>query len=165
MPWQHVSSWPPDFLKTSLDPEVKSNLLVNRGKLNGVRTIQSSDMQSAGIGCIVLFCTILMAGCIQLPGMHSISNSPDPVIGQWIGGEPPASDQHMIFYENQTFQSVNFFLNNGETINNGTWVMTEQGRYATQSVTGKKGDWRYDSFDDSIYERGLPLMKYHRYKG
>ncbi len=44
-------------------------------------------MQSGGIISVVVFCLILIAGCIQLPGMHIISDTPDPIIGQWIGGE------------------------------------------------------------------------------
>jgi len=124
-----------------------------------------SGMQSWGIISVVVFCSILIAGCIQLPGMHIISNSPDPIIGQWIGGELPASDRHMIMYENQTFFSTNFFLNRGETIDSGNWTKREPGLYTMRSDTGEITDWTYDSFDDSMYMTGLPQLKYHRYKG
>ena len=97
--------------------------------------------------------------------MHIISDTPDPLIGQWIGGEPPASDRHMIFYENQTFFSMDFFLNRGETTDTGTWTKTERGRYSTQSVTGEITNWTYDSWEDSVFKSNIPLMKYYRYKG
>jgi len=122
-------------------------------------------MQSGAIISVLVFCSILIAGCIQLPGMHIISNTPDPIIGQWIGGELPASDRHIIFYENQTFFSTNFFLNRGETTDSGTWTKKEPGLYAVQSATGEVTDWMFDSFDDSMYMSGLPQLKYHRYKG
>src|SRR5512137_1668079 len=108
-------------------------------------------MQPGGIVCIILFSTMLLAGCLQLPGFHSISNTPDPIIGQWIGGEPPASDMHMIFYENQTFLSVNFFINRGEETDTGSWTKIERGHYSTHSVTGEITNWTYDSFGDSVY--------------
>jgi hypothetical protein len=114
---------------------------------------------------MILFCSIVIAGCIQLPGIHILSNTPDPIIGQWIGGEPPATDRHIIFYENQTFFSVDFFLNRGETNDSGTWIRKEPGLYATQSVTGEITDWVYDSTDDSMYMSRLPLKKYYRFKG
>jgi hypothetical protein len=122
-------------------------------------------MQSGCFACIIVFCAILIAGCIQLPGMHIISNTPDPIIGQWIGGEPPASDRHIILYENQTFFSTNFFLNRGETTDTGNWTKKQPGLYSLHSVTGEITDWVYDSFDDSMYLSGLPQMKYHRYRG
>jgi len=114
---------------------------------------------------VIVVCTILVAGCIQLPGMHVISDTPDPIIGQWIGGEPPVSDLHIIFYENQTFLSINFYLNRNQTIDTGTWTKEESSRYTTRSVTGETTEWTRDSFFDEIYERGLPQKKYHRYKG
>ena len=86
-------------------------------------------MQSGGIISVLVVCSILIAGCTQLPGMHIISNTPDPIIGQWIGGELPASDRHIIFYENQTFFSTNFFLNRGETTDSGIWTKKEPGLY------------------------------------
>ena len=122
-------------------------------------------MQSGGIICVIVFCSILIAGCIQLPGMHILSNTPDPIIGQWIGGELPATDRHIIFYENQTFFSTNFFLNRGETTDTGNWTKKEPGLYSIQSGTGEITDWVYDSFDDSMYMSRVPQMKYHRYKG
>jgi len=122
-------------------------------------------MQSGCIVSVIVISSILIAGCIQLPGMHIISNTPDPVIGQWIGGEPPASDRHIIFYENQTFFSTSFFLNSRETVDTGNWTKKKPGLYSMQSVTGEITDWVYDPFDDSMYLSGLPQMKYHRYKG
>jgi len=107
----------------------------------------------------------MTAGCIQLPGMHILSNTPDPIIGQWIGGEPPASDLHIIFYENQTFVSVNFYLNREQMIGNGTWTKIESGHYTTLSSAGETTDWMHDSLFDEIYSRDLPLKKYYRYKG
>jgi len=108
---------------------------------------------------------LVTAGCIQLPGMHILSNTPDPVIGQWIGGELPASERHVIFYENQTFFSSDFFLNRGETTDSGKWAKNGTGIYSTLSDTGDSTNWVYDSFDDTIYMSRLPQMKYHRYKG
>ena len=122
-------------------------------------------MQPGGIVCVIVCCVLLTAGCIQLPGIHILSNTPDPIIGQWIGGEPPATDRHVIFYENQTFFSVDFFLNRGETTDSGTWTRKEPGLYATQSVTGEITNWVYDSSDDSVYMSRLPLKKYYRFKG
>jgi hypothetical protein len=122
-------------------------------------------MQPGGIISVIVCCFLLTAGCIQLPGMHILSNTPDPIIGQWIGGEPPATDRHIIFYENQTFFSVDYFLNRGETTDSGTWTRKEPGLYATQSVTGEITNWVYDSSDDSVYMSRLPLKKYYRFKG
>jgi hypothetical protein len=122
-------------------------------------------MRSGSIIPVLVFCSILITGCIQLPGVHILSNTPDPIIGQWIGGELPASDRHIIFYENQTFFSTNFFLNQGEKTDNGTWMKKEPGLYSLQSDNGEITDWLYDSFDDSMYISGLPQMKFHRYKG
>jgi hypothetical protein len=115
--------------------------------------------------CTVLLLLVLGAGCIQLPGIHIIGNSPDPVIGQWIGGDPPASDLHMIFYENRTFFSVNFFLNRGKQTDTGTWTRIEPGRYSTESASGGITNWTYDSFEDSLFIQGFPQRKYFRYKG
>jgi len=122
-------------------------------------------MKSRDFIAVIVFCCIMTAGCIQLPGMHSISNTPDPIIGQWIGGEPPASDLHIIFYENQTFFSVRFYVNRGEMIETGTWTKKESGHYTTQSVTGETTNWVHDSFYDEIYMTGLPQKKYYRYTG
>jgi hypothetical protein len=122
-------------------------------------------MQPDGIVCVLVFCVLLTAGCVQLPGIHILSNTPDPVIGQWIGGEPPASDRHIIFYENQTFFSTDFFLNLGEATDTGTWTKIEPGSYSTQSVRGEITNWTYDSWEDSVYKSKIPLMKYYRYKG
>ncbi len=122
-------------------------------------------MRYGSIISLMVFCSVLAAGCMQIPGIHILSNTPDPIIGQWIGGELPASDRHMIYYENQTFYSTNFFLSSGETIDSGTWSKKEPNLYEIRSVTGEITDWVYDSFDDSMYMSGLPQMKFHRYKG
>jgi hypothetical protein len=122
-------------------------------------------MQPGGILCVLVFCFLLTAGCVQLPGIHILSNTPDPVIGQWIGGEPPASERHIIFFENQTFLSTDFFLNLGEVTETGTWTKIEPGRYSTQSASGEITNWTYDSWEDSAYKSKIPLMKYYRYKG
>jgi hypothetical protein len=100
-------------------------------------------MQSGGIISVIVFCSILIAGCIELP----------------------ASDRYIIFYENQTFFSTKFFLNSGETTDSGTWTKKEPGLYSTQSFKGQITDWVYDSFDDSIYMSGFHQMDYHRFKG
>jgi hypothetical protein len=113
----------------------------------------------------MVFCSILVAGCIQLPGMHILSNTPDPVVGQWIAGDPPATDLHLVFYENQTFLSVNFFMSRGEEIDRGNWTKISAGRYALQSAHGGTSYWMYDPFIDSIYMSGLPQLSYHRYTG
>jgi hypothetical protein len=122
-------------------------------------------MHSDGIVCIVVFCSVLIAGCIQMPGVHIISDTPDPVIGQWIAGEPPASDLHMIFYENKTFLSVNYFFNHDAISDTGTWSKIQPGRYSARSVTGESTDWMYDSLDDSVYISKIPQIRYHRYRG
>ena len=122
-------------------------------------------MQSVSLVCIIVICSILIAGCVQLPGMHIISNTPDPIVGQWIGGEPPASDLHIIFFENQTFLSTNFFLGSGQKTDTGNWIKKETGRYSMQSSTGETSEWVYDSFFDTLNMNRLPQMKYYRYKG
>jgi hypothetical protein len=121
-------------------------------------------MQPSGIACIILLFFVLIAGCI-FPGMHVIGNTPDPVIGQWIAGEPPESDMHVIFYENQTFYSRNFFISRGEETEAGSWTKIEPGQYSSQSVTGEITNWTYDSFGDSVYVSNIPMRKYYRYKG
>ena len=121
-------------------------------------------MQPGGITCIILLLSVFTAGCI-LPGTHVISNTPDPLTGQWIGGEPPESDMHVIFYENRTFYSRNFFISRGEVADNGTWTKTEPGQYSTLSVSGEITNWTYDSFADSLYVSNIPMRKYYRYKG
>ena len=122
-------------------------------------------MQPAGKVCILLLCSVLVAGCIQLPGIHSISDTPDPVIGQWIGGEPPESDMHVVFYENRTFFSLNFIIYSGEVTDTGTWTKIESGAYSTRSVSGEITNWTYDSWGDTLYASKIPQRKYYRYKG
>lgn len=134
-------------------------------KLKRVGTIQSSGMQSDGIVCMILFCSILIAGCIQLPGIHIISDTPDPIIGQWVGGEPPETDMHVIFYENQSFVSVNFFIRRGVETDFGTWTRIDRGRYTSRTRSGEITNWTYDAFEDSVYVSTLPQRKYYRYKG
>jgi hypothetical protein len=122
-------------------------------------------MRTWGIILIFIGCSILTAGCIGFPGTHFFSDSPDPIIGQWIGGEQPASDRHILFYENHTFFSSDFFINIGEKNDKGSWTKKEPGLYSTKNVSGETTEWLYDSFDDSIYMSGLPQMEYHRFKG
>ena len=124
-----------------------------------------SVMQMGAIMCVIVFCVFLTAGCTQVPGIHSISDTPDPVIGQWIGGEPPESDMHIIFYENRTFFSMSFFIRRGEETDTGTWTKIERGRYSTHSVNGEISNWTYDSWEDIVYLSNIPQRKYYRYKG
>jgi hypothetical protein len=144
---------------------LKSCVYSHEGKLKRVSAIQSSNMQPRGIVCIILLLLALLAGCTQLPGIHIISDTPDPIIGQWIGGEPPASDLHVIFYENRTFFSTSFFIGHGETTETGTWTRIERGSYSTQSDSGETTNWTYDSSEDSVFISKIPLRKYYRYKG
>jgi hypothetical protein len=122
-------------------------------------------MQPGGRVCIILLSFILIAGCIQLPGIRVISDTPDPIIGQWIGGEPPETDMHMVFYENQTFFSLSFFISRGETTETGTWTKVDRNSYSTRSLTGEITNWTYEPWDDSVYASKLPQRKYFRYKG
>jgi hypothetical protein len=114
-----------------------------------------------GILCLVM----LLAGCIRLPGIPVISDTPDPLVGQWIGGEPPETDLHIVFYENRTFYAMSYFIGRGESADRGTWTKTERGRYSTRSVNGIITNWTYDSTDDSVYAADLPHRKYYRYRG
>lgn len=116
-------------------------------------------------GSLLIISCILLAGCIQLPGIHILENTPDPVVGQWIGGEPPASDLHIILFENQSFYSTSFYLNQGMMTDCGNWTRAENNQYGLESVSGNVSSWIYDPFDDSLYETGLPQKKYYRYKG
>jgi len=120
-----------------------------------------------GVPAIIMILTVtfLAAGCIQLPGMHILRDSPDPAIGQWIGGEPPASDLHVIFYENQSYISRSFYLNQGEKTENGTWSRGNENLLILQSASGNITNWVYDPTEDSIYRTDLPLKKYYRYTG
>lgn len=122
-------------------------------------------MRYGYIPAIFIAVAILGTGCTGLSGIHIISDTTDPVISHWIGGELPLTDRHIIFYENRTFYSVNYFLNNGETIEEGTWTKTEQSIYRTNSTNGIITTWVYDSFDDTLFISGLPQLRYHRYKG
>jgi hypothetical protein len=122
-------------------------------------------MRSHGIVCCILLVVILAAACIRLPGTPIISDTPDPIIGQWIGGEPPQSDLHVVFYENRTFLSMNFFIGRGQTTDRGTWIKVERGSYATQSVSGEITNWTYDPSGDSVSVSSIPQVKYYRYTG
>jgi len=120
----------------------------------------------AGIPVILIITvTLLAAGCIQLPGVHILRNGPDPVIGQWVGGELPASDLHVILYENQTFFSRSFYLGQGDRVTNGTWLRSDNGLIILRESSGNITSWMYDPSDDSIYLTGLPQRKYYRFKG
>jgi hypothetical protein len=122
-------------------------------------------MQSGSILSVIVFCTLITAGCVQLPGMHILSNTPEPIIGQWIGGELPTTDLHIIFYENGTFFFHGFYLDREAATDTGNWTKKDRGLYAAQSASGKVTEWTYDSFDDSMYVSGLPQRKYYRYRG
>jgi hypothetical protein len=120
----------------------------------------------AGIPAFLILTAILLAaGCIQLPGVHILGNTPDPLIGQWVGGELPASDLHVILYENQSYIARSFYLNQGEKTESGTWSRDGNGRFFLQSASGNITGWVYDPGDDSIYLTGLPQRKYYRFKG
>ena len=114
---------------------------------------------------LLVFCCILMAGCIQLPGIHLLANTPDPAIGQWIGGEPPASDFHIILFENRTYYTTSFYLNQEVKTDLGNWSRNENGQYSFHSVSGNVSSWVYDPTDDALYLTGLPQKKYYRFKG
>jgi len=122
-------------------------------------------MQTGTLVCMALCLCLIAAGCTQLPGIHTVSNSPDPVIGQWIGGEPPQSDMHVIFWENQSYAATTFFIGRGEVGEIGNWTKIERGRYSTLSTGGEITNWTYDSSDDSLYVTAIPQRKYYRYKG
>ncbi|MGA2917296.1 hypothetical protein [Methanoregula sp.] len=114
---------------------------------------------------LILTVTLLAAGCIQLPGVHILTNGPDPVIGQWVGGELPASDLHVILFENRTYLSRSFYLGQGDRVANGTWSRPDNGLILLQENSGNITSWMYDPSDDSIYLTGLPQRKYYRFKG
>jgi hypothetical protein len=114
---------------------------------------------------LVVAAVVLIAGCTRLPGVHILGNSPDPLIGQWVGGELPASDMHVILYENHSYISRSFYLNQGEKNEYGIWSRNDSGRFFLQSVSGETTSWVYDPGDDSIYLTGLPQKKYYRFKG
>ena len=122
-------------------------------------------MQPVSIVWALVFCLVLTTGCMQLPGIHIISDTPDPIIGQWIGGEPPETDMHVIFYENQTFFSLRYYISRGQRTDTGTWTKMERGSYSTQSVSGGITNWTYDSFSDLVYVSDIPQRKYYRYRG
>jgi hypothetical protein len=122
-------------------------------------------MRTGILVLLILAVTLLAAGCIQLPGVHILSIGPDPVIGQWVGGELPASDLHVILFENQTYMSRSFYLGQGEQTEYGNWSRGENGGLALQSASGNITSWMFDPSDDSIYLTGLPQRKYYRFKG
>jgi len=116
-------------------------------------------------GSLLIISCILLAGCIQLPGIHTLEDTPDPIVGQWIGGEPPASDLHIVLFENQTYYMRNFYLNQREETDRGTWMRRERDQYDLQSISGNITSWTYDSSEDSFYRIRLPQKKYYRYRG
>ena len=121
-------------------------------------------MHSGLIPSGIILCLVVTAACIQLPGFQVPDNTSDPIVSHWIGGELPLTDRHIIFYENRTFYSVNFYLNSGETIESGTWVKNKSGTYVTRSSTNESAIWIYDSSTDTIYLNNLPQMRFNRYK-
>ena len=122
-------------------------------------------MHSGLIPSGIILCLVVTAACIQLPGFQVPDNTSDPIVSHWIGGELPLTDRHIIFYENRTYLSANFFLGGEETIESGTWTKKEKSLYVTSPGSGNITTWVYDSFDDSVYISGLPQLRYHRYKG
>jgi hypothetical protein len=114
---------------------------------------------------LLVLSSIVIAGCIQLPGLHILGNTPDPLIGQWIGGEPPASDLHVILFENHTYYSRSFYLGQTDKTGSGSWSRDESGSFLMLSVSGENTSWAYDPGDDSIYQTALPLKKYYRFRG
>jgi hypothetical protein len=122
-------------------------------------------METGIYGSLLIISCILLAGCVQLPGIHILENTPDPVVGQWIGGEPPASDLHIILFENQTYYTRNFYINQREETDHGTWVRREHDQYDLQSVSGNTTSWTHDPSEDSFYRIGLPQKKSYRYRG
>jgi hypothetical protein len=122
-------------------------------------------MQTISLVCMLLISGVLLAGCTMLPGYRMISDTPDPVIGQWVSGEPPQSEMHMVFYENHSYLSANFFINRGEVYDNGNWIKIGRGSYSTQSCDGGITNWTYDAFTDVVYIREIPQQKYFRYRG
>jgi len=72
---------------------------------------------------------------------------------------------HVIFYANQTFYSLSYFVSRGETVENGTWTRIERGSYSTLSADGEITNWTYDPQGDSLYETSVPQRKYYRYRG
>ncbi|MHB8163278.1 MAG: hypothetical protein ACYDDV_02895 [Methanoregula sp.] len=119
-----------------------------------------------GIPVIIILAVILLAaGCIRVPGMHILQNAPDPVVGQWVSGEPPASELNMVFFENRTWISRSFYLGPGEKLDHGTWTRGENGMIFLESANGNATSWINDPTDDSIHMTGLPQKKYYRFKG
>jgi len=122
-------------------------------------------MRTGAALILILTVTILAAGCIQLPGMHILRTGPDPIIGQWVGGELPASDLHVILFENKTYFSRSFYLGQGEQKEQGNWSRGDNGLIVLRSDRGNITSWMFDPTDDSIYLTGLPQRKYYRFKG
>ena len=143
-------------------PHFAENFIISTGGLS--ITMRAGLLFPAGILVCVL-ASVLASGCIQIPDFHWIGSSPDPVVGQWVAGEPPQSDFHMIFFENQTYLYSTYYLERGEQVELGNWTKTGQGQYVAESRTGNTTLWIYDSSDDSLHINGMPLFRYTRYKG
>lgn len=122
-------------------------------------------MQTVGFVCMLLIAAVFASGCSLLPGYHIISDTPDPVIGQWISGEPPQSEMHIVFYENRSYLRQNHFINRGIITETGKWAKIERGSYSAQSPDGAITNWTYDAFTDSVYIRDIPQQRYFRYRG
>lgn len=116
----------------------------------------------------VLFCLLAIAAvtaCIQVPGFPWTVAAPDPVVGQWVAGEPPQTDFHMVFFENHTYQYSTYYLQGGSQDETGNWTKTGQVQYTAESEAGNVTTWSYDPTADSVYINGLPLLRFTRYKG
>lgn len=122
-------------------------------------------MQTIRFVCMMLIGAALVSGCTMLPGYHIINDTPDPVIGQWISGEPPQSEMHIVFYENRTYLLQNHFINRDMIAESGKWTRIERGFYCAQSPGGGITNWTYDAFTDSVYIRDIPQQRYFRYRG
>jgi hypothetical protein len=121
-------------------------------------------LERAGI-LLCLLVTAVVSGCIQVPGLPWAVTAPEPVVGQWIAGEAPQTEFHMIFYENGTYLYAAYYLTHGGQIVKGNWTKTGPGQYTAQSTAGNATVWIYDPSADSVHISGMPLIRYSRYKG
>jgi len=114
---------------------------------------------------LCLFMAAAVPGCLWIPGLSWAGAAPDPVVGQWIAGEPPQTEFHMIFFENGTSLYAAYYLSRGGQVEPGNWTKTGPGQYTVRSRTGNTTLWIYDSSADSVHNNALPLLRYSRYKG
>ncbi len=134
-------------------------------KIKHIRIILSFCMRAGIPVILILTATLLTAGCFYLPGMHVLKDSPDPVAGHWVSGEPPATDLHILLFENRTYITHDFYLGQNEMITYGTWSRGDQEQIILQPAAGNITSWVYDPTIDTISPTGLPQRKYYRFKG